>query len=108
MKIDNYGFYFEKQGKSGYQGPIDPRQEYFKGLHADHAVVRETIQNTLDNPGKNADGAIRMVFELSMMRTNEIPGIEKLRDHLTAVAGQTAKQQIDKWGRTMLGVCNTK
>ena len=93
MKIDNYGFYFEKQGKSGYQGPIDPAQQYFEGSHADHAVVRETIQNTLDNLGENADGAIRMEFELATMRTDDIPGIEKLREHLNAVAAQTKKQQ---------------
>ena len=93
MKIDNYGFYFEKQGKSGYQGPIDPAQQYFEGSHADHAVVRETIQNTLDNPGKNAEGPTRMEFELATMRTDDIPGIEKLRDHLNSVAAQTKKQQ---------------
>ena len=93
MKIDNYGFYFEKQGKSGYQGPIDPAQQYFEGSHADHAVVRETIQNTLDNPGGNAEGPIRMEFELATMRTDDIPGVEKLREHLNAVAAQTKKQQ---------------
>lgn len=93
MKIDNYGFYFEKQGKSGYQGPIDPAQQYFEGSHADHAVVRETIQNTLDNPGENNEGPIRMEFELATMRTEDIPGIEKLRESLNAVANQTKKQQ---------------
>jgi len=93
MKIDKYGFYFEKQGKSGYQGPIDPAQQYFEGSHADHAVVRETVQNTLDNPGKNAEGPIRMEFELATMQTAEIPGIEQLRNHLDSVAAQTKKQQ---------------
>ncbi len=85
MKIDNFGFYFEKQGKSGYQGPIDPAQQYFEGSHADHAVVRETIQNTLDNPSENAEGPIRMEFELATIRTGDIPGIVKLREHLNAV-----------------------
>lgn len=93
MKIDNYGFYFEKQGRSGEEGPIDPSQQYFEGSHADHAVVRETIQNTLDNLGQNAEGPIRMEFELTTMRTEDIPGIERLRDHLNAVAAQTEKQQ---------------
>lgn len=96
MKIDNYGFYFEKQGKSGYQGPIDPAQEYFEGSHAGHAVVRETIQNTLDNPAENVEGPIRMEFELATMRTDDIPGIEKLRDLLNAAAAQTRKQQGHK------------
>lgn len=93
MKNNNYGFYFEKQGKSGYQGPLDPAQEYFKGSHADHAVVRETIQNTLDNPGINAEEPIRMEFELATMRTDDIPGIKKLREHFKAVADQTKNQQ---------------
>lgn len=93
MKIDNYGFYFEKQGRSGEEGPIDPAQQYFEGSHADHAVVRETIQNTLDNPGENVRGPIRMEFELATMRTDDIPGIEKLRNHLDAVAAQTVNQQ---------------
>lgn len=93
MMIDNYGFYFEKQGRSGEEGPIDPAQQYFEGSHADHAVVRETIQNTLDNPRKNLEGPIRMEFELTTMRTDDIPGIERLRDHLIAAAAQTEKQQ---------------
>lgn len=93
MKIDNFGFYFEKQGRSGEEGPIDPAQQYFEGSHADHAVVRETIQNTLDNPGENSEGPIRMEFELATMRTEDIPGIEKLREHMNAVAAQTEKQQ---------------
>ena len=71
MKIDNYGFYFEKQGRSGEEGPIDPAQQYFEGSHADHAVVRETGQNTLDNLGTNSHGPIRMEFELATMQTND-------------------------------------
>lgn len=93
MNIPNFGFYFEKQGKSGEEGPIDPSQQYFEGSHADHAVVRETGQNSLDHPGTDCDDPIRMVFELATMRTDAIPGIERLRDHLDAVAAQTAGQQ---------------
>ena len=61
METKNYGFHFEEQGLSGEEGPIDPSQQYFEGSHADHAVVRETTQNTLDNPAKDASGPIRMV-----------------------------------------------
>lgn len=93
MKINDFGFYFEKQGRSGEEGPIDPSQQYFEGSHAGDAVVRETGQNTLDNPSKQADGPIRMEFELATMRTRDIPGIEHLRDHLGAVAAQTVDQQ---------------
>ena len=93
MKTNKFGFYFEKQGLSGDEGPIDPAQQYFEGSHADHAVVRETGQNTLDNRGKDAVGPIRMVFELATMNTQEIPGIEGLRKHLEAVAEQTESQQ---------------
>lgn len=93
MKIDNYGFYFEKQGRSGEEGPIDPSQQYFEGSYAGDAVVRETGQNTLDNPGKDIDGPIRMEFELATMRTNDIPGIEELCDHFKSVAVQTENQQ---------------
>lgn len=93
MSNEDYGFFFEKQGLSGYEGPIDPSQQYFEGSHADHAVVRETGQNTLDNPGKYANGRIRMEFELATMATNEIPGIENLRIHLDAVADQTKGQE---------------
>ena len=93
MTSKEYGFHFEKQGLSGEEGPIDPAQQYFEGSHADHAVARETVQNTLDNPGKNYDGPIRMVFELSTMNTNDIPGIAGLREHLDAVAEQTGNQQ---------------
>lgn len=93
MTNDEYGFHFEKQGLSGEEGPIDPAQQYFEGSHADHAVVRETGQNTLDNRGKNADGPIRMVFELATMNTEDIPGIEGLRTHLNEVAAQTKTQE---------------
>ncbi|MFC6671835.1 hypothetical protein [Marinobacterium aestuariivivens] len=93
MNIDGFGFYFEKQGRSGDEGPIDPSQQYFEGSHAGDAVVRETGQNTLDNRGKSAEGPIRMEFELASMLTEEIPGIEQLREHLDAVASQTVGQQ---------------
>ncbi|CAM3698618.1 hypothetical protein [Parendozoicomonas haliclonae] len=93
MKTNKYGFYFETQGRSGDEGPIDPAQQYFEGSHADHAVVRETGQNTLDNPRTDAEGPIRMVFELATMNTKDIPGIEGLRKHLDAVAEQTEHQQ---------------
>lgn len=93
MNIEGFGFYFEEQGRSGEEGPIDPSQQYFEGSHAGDAVVRETGQNTLDNRGTKAKGPIRMVFELASMLTEEIPGIERLRDHLDAVASQTCGQQ---------------
>ena len=93
MKTTEYGFHFEKQGLSGEEGPIDPAQQYFEGSHADHAVVRETGQNTLDNRGKTADGPIKMVFELGEMNTQDIPGIQRLREHLDAAAEQTGGQQ---------------
>lgn len=93
MNIDDYGFYFEEQGRSGEEGPIDPSQEYFQGAHAGDAVVRETGQNTLDNPGTDAVGPIRMEFELATMLTEDIPGIQGLRNHLDATASQTSGQQ---------------
>ena len=93
MTVNEYGFYFEKQGLSGEEGPIDPSQQHFEGSHADHAVVRETGQNTLDNRGTNAEGPIRMEFELTTMETCDIPGIEGLQKHLEAVAEQTENQQ---------------
>lgn len=93
MNIDGYGFHFEGQGRSGEEGPIDPSQQYFEGRHAGDAVVRETGQNSLDNRGQKADGPIRMEFELATMPTNNIPGIDELREHLDAVADQTDGQQ---------------
>lgn len=93
MSIKEYGFHFEKQGLSGEEGPIDPAQQYFEGSHADHAIVRETGQNTLDNPSASASGPIKMEFELATMKVDDIPGIAGLRQHLDAVAQQTAGQQ---------------
>lgn len=90
---EDFGFYFEMQGRSGEEGPIDPSQQYFEGSHAGAAVVRETGQNSLDNPGKNANGPIRMEFELSTVKTSAIPGISELRRHIKAVAEQTEGQQ---------------
>jgi len=93
MKTDEYGFHFEKQGLSGEEGPIDPAQQYFEGSHADHAIVRETGQNTIDNPGRKASGPIRMEFELATMAVEDIPGIDGLRNHVEAAAAQTENQQ---------------
>lgn len=93
MKIDGYGFYFEEQGRSGEQGPIDPSQQYFEGSHASDAVVRETGQNSLDNRGTRAQGPVKMVFELATVRTDEIPGMEELRERWNAVMRQTTGQQ---------------
>ncbi|KZX58227.1 hypothetical protein A3709_01820 [Halioglobus sp. HI00S01] len=93
MKDEDYGFHFEKQGLSGEEGPIDPLQQFFEGSHADHSVVRETGQNSKDNPGKHSSGPVRMVFELAVMNMEDIPGIEGLTKHLEAVAEQTAGQE---------------
>ncbi|MEC4088874.1 hypothetical protein [Pseudoalteromonas rubra] len=93
MTTNEFGFYFEKQGRSGNEGPIDPAQQYFEGSHADQAVVRETAQNTLDNKGTGVDGPIRMEFELKEIKTDDIPGIDGLRNHLLAAAKNTEGQQ---------------
>ncbi len=93
MIFDGYGFYFEEQGRSGYEGAIDPAQQYFEGSHADHAIVRETGQNTLDNPGTDASAPIRMVFELKTMLVQDIPGIEALRKHIKAARDATKGKQ---------------
>jgi hypothetical protein len=86
-----FGFYFERAGLSATQGAIDPAEQYFEGSRAEISVVRETGQNSLD--AANGDGPVRMEFELGEMKTDSIPGIQCLRQHLTHVEKATRKTQ---------------
>ena len=78
MSEDNFGFYFEKQGLAGTQGPNDPSGEYFSSTEVAESLTREVIQNCLDaraDPTK----PVKVVFELRTMSTTEVPGISGLR-----------------------------
>ena len=102
MTQDGFGFYFETARRAAAQGAIAPAEQFFEGSHAEESLVRETGQNSLD--AKAGEAPVTMVFELAGIPTDSIPGIDRLRDHLSrsAVAAE-GSQGHDR----MLRACET-
>lgn len=73
-----FGFYFEKSGRAGYQGPNDPSSEYFTNVELEESLVREIIQNSMD---AKAEGASKVIveFDLRTLETSSIPDISGIR-----------------------------
>lgn len=84
MIYENFGFYFEASGRGATQGAIAPAEQFFEGSHAEESLVREIGQNSLD--ARSGADPVTMVFELASMRTDDIPGIEGLRQHIVQSA----------------------
>lgn len=82
-RVDEYGFYFERAGLAGYQGPNDPSEEHFTGKDIEESLTREMIQNSMDAKA-DGTGPVRVVFELSEVNTDAIPGIFGLRNAMAA------------------------
>ncbi|WP_461538562.1 hypothetical protein [Spongorhabdus nitratireducens] len=91
MTTIEYGFVFPDRRGSNPEGPNDPTQKLFTNLNPIAALVREALQNSTDNPGKHADGPIRVVFELEAMSTKDIPDVGGLSEHVEAVVKQTTE-----------------
>lgn len=88
MTSDHYGFYFESQGLAGAQGPNDPSGEYFSSSEIADSLSREVIQNSLDARAKDGQ-PVRVVFELRSVRTDEVPGISRLRSAISSTVEAT-------------------
>lgn len=73
-----YGFYFEKTGRGGFQGPNDVSGEYFTNTDIEQSIVREIIQNSLDARISD-DSVVEVEFDLRSMQTEDIPDITSLR-----------------------------
>lgn len=91
MSNGNYGFHFESAGRSGTQGAISPAEQFFEGSMAEESLMRETGQNSID--ARSGDGPVTIVFELADMLTDDIPGIQGLRQHIASVEEQTRDSQ---------------
>ena len=91
MIYKDFGFYFEASGRGATQGAIAPAEQFFEGSHAEESLVRETGQNSLD--ARAGAGPVTMVFELAAMRTDDIPGVEGLRDHIVQSANAAQGSQ---------------
>lgn len=98
MNTPKFGFHFEEAGRSPDDGAVDPQEEHFRGSTADGgdpalAAVREMGQNSLDARRGDHDEPVRMEFELAMMRTEVVPGIDGLRIHLEQAIDATRDQE---------------
>jgi hypothetical protein len=85
-------------------GPKNSNVQYFSGTEFEKidTLVRETIQNPLDNILDNANPVV-IEFEEIMIPTNEIPCVEDIRDTMDALLVElenlkrTTGGQIDKY-----------
>lgn len=87
MTASDYGFFFERAGRSAKQGAINPSGEFFEGSSREAALARETAQNSIDAAA--GQDPVRMVFELADMSVDEIPDVHNLRKHIRRAAEAT-------------------
>lgn len=89
----DFGFYFEVAGMSAEHGATSPAEEHFKEVGMAESLVREMGQNSLDARRVDADGPVRMEFELRRLQVGEIPDFHNLRRHV--LAADAATRHID-------------
>lgn len=94
MAKSDFGFLFEKAGRSRAYGATSSDEEHFKGTSIAESLVRELGQNSLDAVDPDGDGVVRLEFELADVATASVPDIENLREHI--IAADEATQGIDK------------
>ena len=76
---------FRASGVSAYNN-VDP-----------HTVVRELVQNALDAAEAAGRDAVRMVFEIDLVRTSDVPALAQYRDHLQcAIDTQRQKNNLEQ------------
>lgn len=68
----------------------DPLQEHFQGNH-EYFIARETIQNALDAKDDKANGPVTVEFEVSEIRTDELPGSEELKATISRCISYNSK-----------------
>lgn len=94
MAKSDYGFLFEKAGRSRAYGATSSDEEHFKGTSIAESLVRELGQNSLDAVDPDGDGVVRLEFELAEVETSTIPDVENLRQHI--IAADESTRSIDK------------
>lgn len=94
MAIDGFGFYFEKQGLNGYEGPNIPAAEHFSGTDIEQALARELIQNALDAKAPESTH-VEVIFELRTMETASVPDIDGLRSVLPHVVDVVSREKLE-------------
>ncbi|ALC05556.1 hypothetical protein CDES_05610 [Corynebacterium deserti GIMN1.010] len=92
MGKGNYGFFFEKSGRSRAYGATSSDEEHFKGTTIAEALVRELGQNSLDAVDSGSE-CVRLEFELASVNSSDIPDVENLKAHILAAHETT--QSID-------------
>lgn len=94
--IHEYDFYFERAGRAGYQGPNDPSGEYFTNKDLEQSLTREIIQNSMDARSEHSS-CVTVEFDLRSVPTDEVPGIETLRDSIAAALAASQDLQGRKY-----------
>lgn len=88
------------QGDAKPIGPKNANRQYFNGepLEQLDKIVRESIQNPLDNP-IDSDVPVKVVFKNRFINVNEIPEREELIKTIEALIEELEKQKKSKDGQ---------
>ncbi|MDG1056809.1 MAG: hypothetical protein P8O83_03705, partial [Flavobacteriaceae bacterium] len=83
---------------SNRKGPKDASEQYFSGDYykKTDTLVRETIQNPLDNPSGN--GPVKIVFRQRYVKTDEIPNRRELIKTMESLHQAAKKLQTNNKG----------
>ncbi|EYT49027.1 hypothetical protein [Brachybacterium muris] len=84
----NYAYYFEALGRGERQGARDSRSEHFATKDIEEALVRETVQNSLD--ARAGREPVRVRFALHNVSTASIPGFDSYVSALRSSVDQGA------------------
>lgn len=79
MKDTGLKWYFPKGMNIVGRGENDPQKELFPGKIM-QTLVRESIQNSLDHPGKHANGPVRVEYKIRKFSSLDFENFIELRD----------------------------
>lgn len=89
--MSEWDFHFEKTGLGVTEGANIPSAEFFTTKEFEDHLVREMIQNSID--ARAGDAPVRVEFEMMTLRTDDLPGIDTLRDAAARAADQTLGEE---------------
>lgn len=78
MKDTGLKWYFPSNTNIVGRGENDPQKELFPGKVM-QTLVRESIQNSLDHPGKFANGPVRVEYKIRKFSAQDFENFEELR-----------------------------
>ena len=108
IKEQDFQWYFEKEGKVVSQGVNNPFVEYFSNAPF-AALVRESLQNSLDAAPKDSDKPVIVEYNLKSVNAEDFPRfLSTLRRHVEACLESDDEDQTGEKFKPMLDFIDSK